>query len=73
MPPDADDDGYILAVGRALQERGGQLQFDEALAVEEGFEITARLKASVTVPLQDEIAHGRAMALKLLLKGRSEL
>jgi len=35
--------------------------------------VTAKLTASVTVPLQDEIASGRAMALKLLLKGRNEI
>ena len=70
---DPQDDGYIIAVGRSLQERGGQLQFAEAEPIDEGFRVTAMLTAGVTVALQDEIAHGRAMALKLLLKGRSEI
>jgi hypothetical protein len=70
---DGQDDAYILAVGRAVMQRGGQLQFAEAEPIEEGFKVTATLQASVNVALQKEIAHGRATALKLLLKGRSEI
>lgn len=70
---DGEADGYIIAVGRAVTGRGGQLQFDAVEPVEEGFKVTASLRASVTVTLLEEVAHGRAMALKLLLKGRSEI
>ena len=60
------DDAYIIAVGRTVMQRGGELQFDEATPVEEGFKVTAMLKASITVKLQEEIAHGRKLALQML-------
>ena len=65
---DPQDDAVILAIGRALQQRGGVLQFDEAQAVDEGFKVTATLTASATVALQQEIAHGRRQALEILIE-----
>ena len=66
---DPQDDATILAVGRALQQRGGVLRFDEAQAVEEGFKVTATMSASATVQLQEEVAHGRKLALQILQPG----
>jgi hypothetical protein len=71
MINDGQDDCHILAVGRAVASRGGELRFDPVEPVEAGFKVTASLRASVTVTLLEEVAHGRAMALRLLLKGRN--
>jgi hypothetical protein len=63
---DPQDDADIIAIGRALNERGGVLQFGEAELVDDGFKVTATMSATVTVKLREEIAHGRSMALQML-------
>jgi len=65
----SQDDRDIIAIGRALRERGGALQFAEAEPVEEGFNVVATMSASVIVKLQEEIAHGRLLALRILQGG----
>lgn len=62
------DDAVIIALGRALRERGAALSFAEAEPVEEGFRVAAKIEASVTVALVGDVASGRRRALETMLK-----
>jgi hypothetical protein len=77
----ADDDTYIISVGRAAQARGERVQCHGTEAVEDGFKVAVSLfgisgkrigKQTVTVKLAKEIAHGRRLALEAIQRGRND-